>query len=61
MADTKFPRLRGGAIGATAVVAPLVAGIAYSALAIDYAVPLAPAIEAERRTLRAPVVVSSSR
>lgn len=52
MADTTFSRLRAGAIGATAVVAPLVAGIAYSALAIDHAVPLAPAIEAERRTLR---------
>lgn len=52
MADTKFPWLRTGAIGATAVVAPLAAGIAYSALAIDHAVPLTPAIEAERRTLR---------
>jgi pimeloyl-ACP methyl ester carboxylesterase len=52
MANTEFPRLRTGAIGASAVVAPLAAGIAYSALAINHAVPLAPAIEAERRTLR---------
>ena len=52
MPDAKFPWLQTGAIGVSAVVAPLAVGIAYSALAIDHAVPLAPAIEAERRTLR---------
>jgi pimeloyl-ACP methyl ester carboxylesterase len=52
MTDAKHPWLRTGAIGVSAVVAPLAAGIAYSALAIDHAIPLAPAIEAERRTLR---------
>lgn len=52
MADAKFPWLRAGAVGVSAVAAPLAAGIAYSALAIDHAVPLSPAIDAERRTLR---------
>lgn len=52
MASAKVPWLRAGAIGVSAVVAPLAVGIAYSALAVDHGVPLAPAIKAERRTLR---------
>lgn len=52
MARTKFPWVRAATIGAAAVTAPLVAGGIYSAVAIDHAVPLPSAIEAERRRLR---------
>ncbi len=54
MARTKFPWVRVAAVGAAAVTAPLVIGGIYSAVAIDHAVPLPSAIEAERRRLRSP-------
>lgn len=41
-----------GGIVAASVTTSLAVGIAYSALAIDHALPLAPAIAAERRLLR---------
>jgi pimeloyl-ACP methyl ester carboxylesterase len=47
-----FPLLRTGAIGVGAVAASAAAGIAYSALVIDHEVPLPPALEADRRSLR---------
>ena len=53
MARKQFPWARAAAIGAAAAVtAPVVAGTVYSAVAIDHAVPLPPAIDAERRRLR---------
>ena len=52
MAQLQFSWVRAGTIAAASVTAPLAIGIAYSALAIDHAVPLPPAIEAERRRLR---------
>jgi pimeloyl-ACP methyl ester carboxylesterase len=51
MSQTKFPWIRTVAAGAAAIIAPVAAGIAYSAVAIDHAVPLPPAIEATRRRL----------
>lgn len=52
MPQTRFPWGRASAIAAGAVAAPIIAGGIYSAVAIDHAVPLPPAIEAERRRLR---------
>lgn len=52
MAQSQFSWVRAGTIAAASVAAPLAIGIAYSALAIDHAVPLPPAIEADRRALR---------
>ncbi len=52
MSQPKFPWIRTAAIGTAAVTAPLAAGIAYSAVAVDHAVPLAPAIDATQRRLR---------
>lgn len=55
MAQRKVRWVRATAIGAAAVTAPIAAGIAsgivYSAVAIDHAVPLPPAVTAERRRL----------
>lgn len=53
MARKTFPWARAAGIGAaTAVTAPVIAGGIYSAVAIDHAVPLPNAIDAERRRLR---------
>lgn len=53
MSRTTFPWVRAITIGgAAAVAAPLTAGIVYSAVAVDHAVPLEPAVEATRRVLR---------
>ena len=54
MAQTTSPWGRTAAIAAASVTAPVAVGIAYSALAVDHALPLPPAIEAERRRLRSP-------
>ena len=50
--QTSFPWIRAAAIGAGVITAPLAAGIVYSAVAIDHAVPMSPAVEAERRRLQ---------
>lgn len=52
MARPKVPWVKAGGIAAASVTASLAAGIAYSAVVIDHARPLAPAIAAERRSLR---------
>lgn len=52
MSQRNFPWIRTAAVGTVAVTAPLAAGIVYSAVAVDHAVPLPPAIEATRRRLR---------
>lgn len=52
MSQTKFPWIRTAALGAAAVTAPVAAGIIYSTVAVDHAVPLTPAINATRRRLR---------
>jgi pimeloyl-ACP methyl ester carboxylesterase len=54
MARTTSLWVRATVIVAASVTAPLAAGIAYSAFAVDHAVPLPPAINAERRRLRSP-------
>jgi pimeloyl-ACP methyl ester carboxylesterase len=55
MAQHQSAWVRAGSIAAASVTTSLAAGIAYSALAIDHAVPLPPAIAADRRTLRTTV------
>lgn len=52
MSQTKFQWIRTAALGTAAVTAPIAAGIVYSAVAVDHAVPLSPAIDATRRRLR---------
>ncbi|MGZ3638888.1 MAG: alpha/beta fold hydrolase [Ktedonobacterales bacterium] len=52
MAQRTFPWGRAAAIGGAAVAAPIVGGCVYSAVAIDHAVPLSPAITADRRRLQ---------
>lgn len=54
MARSKVLWARAGVIAAATVPASLAAGIAYSAAAIDHALPLHPAIQAERRILSSP-------
>lgn len=54
MARSPFPWVKASAITATAVTAPLVAGIAYSSIAIDHAVPLPPALAGEQRHIQSP-------
>ncbi len=49
MTQSKVRLARKSAIAVASVAAPFVAGIAYSAVAIDHALPLSPAIAAERR------------
>jgi pimeloyl-ACP methyl ester carboxylesterase len=51
MSQATFPCSQVIAAGAAAIAAPIAAGIAYSAIAIDHAVPLPPAIQATRRRL----------
>jgi pimeloyl-ACP methyl ester carboxylesterase len=55
MTQHKTARVRTGAIAAasvtTSLAAGVAAGIAYSALAVDHALPLPPAIAADRRSL----------
>jgi pimeloyl-ACP methyl ester carboxylesterase len=51
MTQHKAPWVRAGSIAAASVTTSLAAGIAYSALAIDHALPLPPAIAADRRSL----------
>jgi pimeloyl-ACP methyl ester carboxylesterase len=51
MAQLKVRLAWASAIAAAAAAAPLAAGIAYSAVAIDHALPLSPAFAAERRRL----------
>ena len=55
MARLKIPWVQAAAIAAASATASLAAGIAYSAVAIDHALPLSPAIAAERHTLHSPV------
>jgi MFS family permease len=52
MARPKIPWAQAAAIAAASATASLAAGIAYSAVAIDHALPLSPAIAAERHTWR---------
>jgi pimeloyl-ACP methyl ester carboxylesterase len=52
MAQHHSAWVRAGSIAAASVATSLAGGIAYSALAIDHALPLPPAIAAGRRTLR---------
>ena len=52
MSQTKFPWIRTAALGVAAVTAPVAAGIIYSTVAVDHAVPLTPAINATQRRLR---------
>ncbi len=51
MAQHQSAWVRAGAIAAASVTTSLAAGIAFSALAIDHALPLPPAIAADRRSL----------
>jgi pimeloyl-ACP methyl ester carboxylesterase len=51
MAQHQSAWVRAGSIAAASVTTSLAAGIAYSALAIDHALPLPPAIAADRRSL----------
>lgn len=52
MSQTRFRWIRPVAVGTAAATVPIAAGIVYSAVAIDHAVPLSPAIAATQRRIR---------